>query len=159
QPFEGAPSRVHLDTRLEPAVVRGFDVGVTAADMGDDHRVFTLERAEELIRCVDRAARGLSLDQDVRGAADGAALATEEDVAVAAHAGIPRPLVAGQAYEPTRHVERGGQAVELGPERVGDMKIVALVADDVEEGEIARVTEIAFSRAHADGFAALPVQV
>src|SRR5258707_5963060 len=62
QPFEGAPGRVHLDTRLEPAVVRGFDVGVTAADMGDDHRVFTLERAEELIRRVDRAARGLSLD-------------------------------------------------------------------------------------------------
>jgi len=30
--------------------------------MGDDHRVFTLERAEELIRRVDRAARGLSLD-------------------------------------------------------------------------------------------------
>ena len=95
----------------------------------------------------------------MRGAADGATLATEEDVAVAAHAGIPRPLVAGQAYEPTRHVERASQAVEFGPERIGDLKIVALVADDVEEGEIARVTEIAFRRAHADGFAALPVQV
>ncbi len=95
----------------------------------------------------------------MRGAANGAALATEEDVAVAAHAGVARPLVARDAHEAARRVEGGGQAVELSPERIGDLKIVALVADDVEEGEIARVTEIAFRRAHADGFAALPVQV
>src|SRR5438874_12878054 len=50
QPFESAPSRVHLDTRLEAAVVRGFDVGVTATDMGADRRDITLERAEELNR-------------------------------------------------------------------------------------------------------------
>ena len=36
QPFERAPGRMHLDGALEPAVVGVFQVGVAAADMGDD---------------------------------------------------------------------------------------------------------------------------
>src|SRR5262245_22052962 len=88
-----------------------------------------------------------------------AAFAPEEDVAVAAHAGVARPLVTRQAHETARRIERRGQSIELGPERVGDLKIVALVADHVDEGQIAGIAEIAFRRAHADGFAALPVQV
>jgi len=125
--------------------------------MGDDHRVLAFKRAKELVGRVDGSARGLPFDQDVRGAPDRAAFAPEEDVAVAAHAGVARPLVTRQAHETARRIERRGQSIELGPERVGDLKIVALVADHVDEGQIARVAEIAFRRAHADGFAALPM--
>src|SRR5262249_49266984 len=64
----------------------------------------------------------------------------------------PMPVLA-------RRIECGRQAVELGPECVGDLEIVALMADDVDESEIARIAEIAVRRAHADGFAALPVQI
>ena len=95
----------------------------------------------------------------MRRAANGSAFAAEEDVAVAAHAGVARPFVAGQADETARRVEFRRQPVELGPERVGDLKVVALVADDVDEGSIARVAEIALRRAHADGLSALPVQI
>src|SRR5262249_56549766 len=114
---------------------------------------------KELICVVNCPARGLTFDQEGRRAMARAAFAAEEDVAVAAHASIARPFVAGQAQETARRIERGGQAVELSPERIGDLKIVALMADDVEEGKIARVAKIAFRRAHTYGFAALPVQV
>ena len=110
-------------------------------------------------RGVDRVGRGLALDQDVRRAADRPALVAVEDVAVAAHAGVARPFVAGQADERARLVELGGEPVELLPERVGDLEVVALVADDVDEGRVARVAEVVFGRTHADGLAALAVQI
>ena len=45
------------------------------------------------------------------------------------------------------------------PEGIRDLKVVSLMAHDVDEGEVTRVAEIAFCRAHPDGFAALTVQV
>src|SRR5262249_43136743 len=159
EPFEGAPGRVPLDAALEPSVMGALDVGVAPADMGDDHGVLAVERAEELVGGKNRGGRGAAPDQDVGRAADRAALAAEEDVAVATHAGIARAFVARQADEAAGRVELRGQTVELFPERVGDLEIVALMADDVDEGLVARVAEIAFRRPHADGLAALTVQV
>ena len=150
---------MHLHRAFEPAVVGVFQVRIPPADMGDDHGVLACERAKQLVGGVDGIGRGLAVDQDMRRAADGAALAPEEDVAVATHAGVARPLVARQADEAARLVELGGQPVELLPERVGDLEVVALVSDHVDEREIARVAEIAFRRAHADGLAALSVQI
>ncbi len=159
QPFERAPGRMHLDGALQPAVMGIFQVGVAAADMGDDDGVLAFERAEQFVGGVDRIRRGLPLHQDVRRAPDRPALAAIEDVAIAAHAGVARPFVAGQADEPAGRVERGRQPVEFVPERVGDLEVVALVADHVDEGRVARVAEIGLGRSHPDGFAALPVQV
>ena len=150
---------MHLDGALEFAVMRVFHVGVAPADMRDHHRILAFQRAKQLVRGVDGVGRGLALDQDVRRAADRAALAAIEDVAVAAHAGVARPFVAGKADELARLVEFGGQLVELLPERIGDLKVVALVADHVDEGRVARIAEVILRRAHADGFAALPVQI
>src|SRR4030095_2120848 len=99
---------------LEPPVVGAFDIRVAPADMGDDHRVLAFERAKELIGRVDGSARGLSFDEDVRRAPDRAAFAPKEDIAVAAHAGVARPLVAWQAHETARRIERRGQSIELG---------------------------------------------
>ena len=82
-----------------------------------------------------------------------------EDVAVAAHAGVAGPFVARHADEATRLVECGGQTVELLPEPVGYLKVVALVADDIDEGLVAGVAEIAFGRIGADGLATLTMQV
>src|SRR5262249_50856558 len=127
--------------------------------MGGDNGILLVERTKQFIRRVHGTAPGLSFDQDVRRAPDRAPFAAAEKVAIPAHAGIARPFVAWHAYEPARRIECGRQAVELGPECVGDLEIVALMADDVDEGEIARIAEIAFRRAHADGFAALPVQI
>src|SRR5262249_56984100 len=79
-----------------------------------------------------------ALDEDMGRAADRTPFAAKEDVAVAAHAGIAGPLVAGQADEAAGRVELRGQPVELFPERVGDLEIVALMADDVDEGLVAR---------------------
>src|SRR5207245_1953482 len=84
-----------------------FDIGVAPADMGDDHRVLACKCAKQLIRRVDGSARGLSFDENVRRAPDRAALAPEEDIAVAAHAGIARPLVTAPADEPARPNTRG----------------------------------------------------
>src|SRR5262249_24197821 len=134
QPWEGPQGRVPPPAARGPPVGGALDTRVAPADMGDDHRVLAFKRAKEFIRRVDGPARGLPFDQDVRRAPDRTAFATEEDVAVAAHAGVARPLAAGKAHETARRIERRGQSIELGPERVGDLKIVALVADHVDEG-------------------------
>ena len=104
---------MHLDAAFEPPVMGVADIGVAPADMGDDHGVLAVQRAEQLIRGVDGVGRGPALHQDVRRATDRPALAAEEDVAVAAHAGIARPFVAGQADETARRVEFGREPVEL----------------------------------------------
>ena len=90
---------------------------------------------------------------------DRAALAAVEDVAVAAQAGVAGPFVSRHAHEAPGLVERGRQAVELLPERIGDLKIVALVSDDIDERLVAGVTEVAFSGVGANRFAALAMQV
>ena len=159
QPFERAPGGMHLDGALQPSVVGELHVGIAPADMGDDDGVLVLQRLEQVVGGVDGVGRGLAFDQDVRRAADRPALAAVEDVAVAAHAGVAGPFVAGQADELAGLVERGGQPVELLPERVGDLEVVALVAGDVDERLVARVAEVVFRRAGADGLAALAVQV
>ena len=56
-------------------------------------------------------------------------------------------------------IELRGELIELFPERIGDLEIIALVADHVDEGLVAGVAEIVFRRPHADGFAALAVQI
>ena len=102
QPLERAPGRVHLDGALEPAVMGIFQIGIAPADMGDDHGILAGERAKQLVGGVDGVGRGLALHQDVRRAADRPAFAAEENVAVAAHAGVARPFVARQADEAAR---------------------------------------------------------
>src|SRR5262249_15939625 len=105
EPFEGAPGRVHLHATLEPPIVGAFDIRIAPAHMSDDHRVLASKRAKQLAGGVDGSGRGLPFDEDVRRAPDRAAFAPEEDVAVAAHAGVARPLVAWQAHETARDVE------------------------------------------------------
>src|SRR3981081_560342 len=91
----------------------------------------------------------------MRRAADRAALAAVEDIAIAAQAGVARPFVSGHAHELARLVELGGELVQLFPERVGDLEVVSLMADHIDEGCIPRVTKKCFSRTQSDGLSAL----
>ena len=99
------------------------------------------------------------LDQRARGAADGAALRGEDHVAVAAEGGVARPFVAWHEDEAARRIEDGEGAVEIGPAFGGDLEVVALVADGVHAGEVARIAGQGVDRAGADRLPALPVQV
>src|SRR5262249_25135587 len=56
-------------------------------------------------------------------------------------------------------IEFRRETIELLPECIGDLKIVPLVPNNIDEGEIASIAEVTFRRPHADGFAALPMQV
>ncbi len=160
QPLERSPGGVHFHGALQPAVVRHRDVGVASADMRDHDGVLGGDRAEQIFGGVAIAVgRILAVDQNAGGAEDRPSFVAVEDVAVAAHAGVARPFVTRHADEAARHVEFGGEPVELVPERVGDLEVVALVADDIDEGLVARVGEIAARRIGADRLAALPVQV
>src|SRR4029077_9351178 len=142
QPFERTPARMYLDGALDPPVVSIFHIGVAAADMRDDSTVLGLERLEQVIRGVDCVRRGLTFDQDVRRAADRPALVPIEDVTVAAHPGVARPFVSRQANKSSGLVQVRGEPVELRPECVGDLEVVALMADHVDERRIARIAEI-----------------
>ena len=132
---------MHLDGALETPVVGVADVGIAAAAMGETDDIvlaFAGERLEQLARGGAVGAVGVaSFDEGVRRAPDGAALGREVDVAVAAERGIAGPFVARQGDEPAGFVETPGDAIELGPEGIGDLEVVALVAAGVDEGAVA----------------------
>ena len=56
-------------------------------------------------------------------------------------------------------VEVGGDLVEVGPEGAGDLEVVALVGDAVEEGLVAGEGMEVAGRVGADGLLRLAVQV
>ena len=95
----------------------------------------------------------------MRRAPDRTAFPAEEDIAVAAHPGISRPFIAGKTNESAGYVELGGESVEFFPEGVGDLKVIALMADHVEESRVAGVAEIGVGGTHADGLATLAMKV
>src|SRR5689334_21183778 len=82
-----------------------------------------------------------------------------EDVAIAAHPGVTRPLVTGHGEEAMRHFIGSGQTIELVPERISDLEVVALVANYVEEGLVTGKGEMRVSGVGADRLFALAVQV
>ena len=51
-PFEGAPGRVNFDCGFQLRIVGIENVGVTAADMGDDDAILAFKLAEEIVRGV-----------------------------------------------------------------------------------------------------------
>src|SRR5690606_28949338 len=61
--------------------------------------------------------------------------------------------------EAARLVELGGEAVELLPELVGDLEIVALVGAGVHERPVAREKEILASAPGADRLLGLTVEI
>ncbi len=71
QPLEGPPVGMHLDRTLDPRVVRHFNVGIAAADMGKDDAIRVLQGLEQLLGAVGVAGQiALVVHQGVRGAAD-----------------------------------------------------------------------------------------
>ena len=90
---------------------------------------------------------------------DRAVLVGEINVAVAAEPGIPRPFVAGKRDEPPGMIEGAGQLVQGVVEAAGYLKVVALVPDQIEEGEVPREMEILQCRGGADRLLTLPVQI
>ena len=160
KPLEGPPRRVNLDRAFEAAVMGHIDVGVAAADMGDDHSVFVVaaERLEQLV-CGMAILRRWIGNQYPRGPADRPSLGAIEDVAVPAHPGIAGPFIAGQGDKTSGLVELARQAVQGFPECIRDLKVVALMPDDVDERLVAGIAEILGGRVRADGLLALRVQV
>jgi len=63
-------------------------------------------------------------------------------VPVAAERRVAAPLVAGESDETAFLVEGARDGVDAAPELVGDLEIVPLVAGDVEQGVVARETEV-----------------
>ena len=137
-PLEGAPIGMHLDGGLEPRTVRIADVRRPAPDVREHDAVLAVELREQLGAGVgvraDVAAVG---EHRVRGTPDLPALVPKEDVVVAAHGRIAGPLVTGEDDEAAVLVHALCRGVDLGPEGVGDLEVVGLVAGDIEEGEIA----------------------
>src|ERR1700730_2560187 len=158
-PFEGSPRRMKLEAVYNASVMRVFDVGVATSDMRDDAALFTAQSFEQLVRRVDRIGGSLALDQDVGGAAYRASFVAKQHIAVTAHAGVARPFIAGQTDELARLIKLGGKLVELFPKPIGNLEIVALVADHIDEGLVTGVAKIFLRRTHPDGLSTLAVQI
>jgi hypothetical protein len=95
----------------------------------------------------------------MRRAVDRAVLLGEVNIAVAAEAGVAGPLVPRKGDETSGIVEGTGQLVQRIVKTARYLKIVALVPDYVERGEIASEMKIVQGRGGADRLLALAVQI
>ena len=160
EPLEDAPDGVYLDERRQIRVVRVQRRG-TAPLMGDDEDV--VATAVGLVQLLGGVGpRGLRLalgGQPVRRAADLGLVAPEIDVVVAAERRVRRPLVTEERDELARVVEVPDRLLDLRPELVGDLEVVAGVRGEVEERTVTRVIEVLLDGPGPDRLAGLPVQV
>lgn len=160
QPFERAPVGVDFDGAFDARVVRQRDVGVAAADVREDDGVLVLDGLEQRIGAVGVGVQvGQVVHQGVGRTVQRTAFVQVQHVAVAAQAGIARPFVAGEDHEAAGFVVAGGQGVQVLPEFLGDLEIVALVAHRVQEGAVAREQDELLGGVGADGLFRLAVQV
>ena len=154
---------MHLDGGLELRVMGIADVGITAADMRDHDAIFALQPPEEVVRGMRVGCLvgdvGRIGDLRMRGAVNSLALAPKVHIAVAADGRIGRPFVAGDADKSAGPVERARQPIQLGPERAGDLEVVALMAHHIEEGLVAAELEIFTRRIGAQRLVRLTVGV
>src|SRR5260370_32565873 len=125
--------------------------------MSDDNGVLSFEPTEQLVGSIYGVCRGLPFDQNVRRAPDRAAFPAVKDIAITTHAGIARPFVTRKANEPPGNVELRRKPVELLPELIGNLEIITLLPDHVDERRVTRLAEIGFRCTHPDCFTALAV--
>ena len=77
------------------------------------------------------------------------------DVPIAPQAGVAGPLITGDRDEPAGLIEFRHQRVELRPELLRDLEVIALVAHGIDESDVAREDEVVPGRARADRLWAL----
>ena len=139
-----------------------MDIRIPAADMRENHHVVAAF-AKRLIELGDRVGIGIGvapiLEKRVRASPDGTTFFGEDDVAVTANSRIAGPLIAGKCREPSGLVPVGRHVVQMLPETVLDLKVIPLMADNVEEGLVAGEIHIVLDPSDPDGLAALAMKI
>jgi hypothetical protein len=74
---------------------------------------------------------------------------------IATQTGIAGPLISRQRKEFALFVELCGQGIDLGPEIVRYLEIIALVAGDIDKRPVLGKMEIVARRTRTNGFATL----
>ncbi len=95
----------------------------------------------------------------MRGTADLPAFGAEVNIAITAEAGITRPLVSGKRHETSGLIELRAQAIQLEPECISNLKIVALMAGRIDKGLVTGKFEVLPGAVGTDGFLRLPVEI
>ena len=160
-PFESPPGRMHLHRPFQPGVVAA-QVGKASADVGDDHHLPPAipQAGKQFLHGRAAGLPGPGREKQGAGAAaDGPAFFPEDHVAVPAQSGIAAPFPTGKGHQAFRFMELAGGGLDLPPEAVGDLKVVALVGTDVQEGVVAGKAEVVPDGIGSDGFLALAVEI
>ena len=93
------------------------------------------------------------------GTVQSAAFLFQDHVAVTAKCRVARPLVTRKEDEAAGLVELTGEVVEVSPELLGDLEVVALVAHGIHKGQVAGIFSKAARAVGADRLFRLPVHV
>ena len=151
---------VDLDNRLKLRVVI-FQIGVPAPHMrNQQHIVAALQCGMQFC---DRADISVGIahivQQGMAGPANFTGVAQEVDIAISANRRDARPFITQKRDESSRVVELLHQALQFGPELVGDLEIVRLMADKVHRRVVAGVQDVIAGRDRPHRLPALPVKV
>ncbi len=74
-------------------------------------------------------------------------------------AGIARPFISGDGHKPAILVIGRGQFIQMRPEIIGNLKIIALMTSNIQKRLVARKVEIFAGGANADRLATLGVHI
>jgi hypothetical protein len=159
EPLEPTPVRIHLDDGLERGIVEADDIGVAAADAGNQHDVVSPRELPEQLGDGKTVGGGVAhvVDFGVRGAVERGSVAAEHDVSVASARRHARPFVSDEDHAATVLVEAVDLPTESQPFFVGDLEVVRLMAHHVEQRHLASEGEVFLDRAGADRRASLAV--
>jgi hypothetical protein len=140
--------------------VRHFNVGVATPNVSEYHAISIFQAHEQV---AGRAGVGIDVgkvvDQCMRGAVDRLPFFEVQHIPVTPKAGIARPFVSGKCDESMILVKFEREIVQLRPELVGYLKVVALVSGRIEKCEIPCEGMKLACRVSADGFLGLPMQI
>ena len=149
-----------------------IEIGAPSADMRDQQVAFGIVRVNvpEIFQRPDRRLDGAALHfrvpferpRRLAGAVErelGLAAVQEDDVVVAAGAGVAAPFRPGEADELAFGVQAVDQVDGGVPVLLGDVEVVGGVAEHVEAGDIASVGEIVFGVVDADRVLGVHMQV
>jgi len=151
---------MNLDRLFEPPIVRECDVRITSAAMGIHDAILALQLLEQLVRivCIDGLVRHIR-HLCMGGANDRPPLIAIEHIPITSNGRIGRPLVTGNTDKCAGLIEPRRHLIELIPKITGDLKVIALMRADIEEGPIATEQEILFGSVRTECLIRLPMQI
>ena len=146
-PFEYTPTGDNFHQGSQPGIEEFPDVCISTANMGNQYRIAVFMKAT--MQFTDRMRRCFVVFLDFRnlpvaGTENRLIVFKIDDVVIAARCRIARPFVARKDHVTSGFMKAFDGVIRSLPVRVGNLKVVSLMADEIEARQVPSKCEILF---------------